>query len=382
MTLGRIIVMGYIVRGPLGGLSWHHLHYVLGLARMGYDVLYVEDSGDGPSCYDPTTDEIGSDPTFGLAFIEDAFARVGLGERWAYYDAFKHAWQGPAAASGEPPLHADVVLNVSGVNPLRDWAQQCPIRVFIDTDPAFTQVRSLTEDAAHDLIGQHNAHFTFAELVHDPASSVPDDGTAWAPTRQPLVLDAWPARPPIPQGSWTTVMQWESYPSVEWQGRSFGTKSSSFLDYITLPELVAENFELALGGGSAPRDQLTSRGWSLANPLEVTRTPWTYQDYLAGSKGEFTVAKEAYVSTRSGWFSERSANYLASGRPVVTQDTGFSSLLPTGEGLFAFADLDSAAEAIGRVTTDYEHHCAAARQVAEEHFGHAKVLGHLLNSIT
>ncbi|CAN5845604.1 hypothetical protein BH23GEM7_BH23GEM7_05810 [soil metagenome] len=375
----RILVLGYIVRGPLGGLVWHHLQYVMGLARLGHDVYFLEDSDDYPSCYDPEHDRIGTDPTYGLRFAADAFARVGLEGRWAYHDAHSGRWHGiPEQRVREVCRSADLLLNLSAVNPLRPWLEEVPVRALVDTDPVFTQIRHLEDPAAREQALRHTAFFSFAENIGRDGASVPDDGLPWQPTRQPMVLDAWRFEPGPPDGSLTTVMQWKSYAAREYAGRRYGMKALSFKPYLDLPQRSAATFELALGSASAPRERLEQLGWSVRDSRLPTRTPWSYQEYLRGSKAEFGVAKHGYVVSRSGWFSERSAAYLASGRPVVTQETGFSDWLPAGEGLFPFATPEEALDAIEAVNARYDFHCRAARGVAEEHFASGKVLNELI----
>lgn len=379
----HIVVLGYVVRGPLGGMAWHHLNYVLGLARLGHSVLFVEDSDDYASCYDPQRHVVDTDPTYGLRFAVAAFGRLGLHERWCYFDAHTNRWLGPAApwAAGYC-AGADMVLNVSGVNPLRPWTEAAPIRVFVDTDPGFTQVRNLTDPARRALCEAHNRHVTFGENIPAGRSEVPDDGIAWQPTRQPVVLDAWPTQPSREGGRFTTVMQWESYPPRAYGGMTFGMKSQSFAPYMDLPRMLpTHELEIALGGERAPRIELVRRGWSVVDSLEVTQDPWAYQAYIHGARGEWSVAKHGYVAAKTGWFSERSACFLASGKPVIVQDTGLSALLPTGQGLLTFSTADDAAEALNAVEAEYESHCFAARRLAESHFASDVVLPALLDMV-
>jgi hypothetical protein len=375
----RIVVLGYIVRGPIGGLAWHHLQYVLGLVRLGHEVRFIEDSDDYPACYDPSRHVVDCDPSYGLRFAADAFGRLGLGDEWAYHDAHTGRWLGAARSSAEAFCRsADVVLNISAVNPLRDWALEVPVRVLVDTDPVFTQVRHLTDDTARKRALEHNAFFTFAENVSCGTAQLPDDGFEWRTTRQPIVLDAWPVTPSPPAAPYTTVMQWQSYRPVEYDGKWYGTKSASFQPYFDLPHRATVPLEIALGGSDAPREMLREKGWSLQNPLDVARTPGSFQDYVRASRGEFAVAKQGYVASNSGWFSERSAGYLASGRPVVTQETGFSEWLPLGCGLFSFREVDEALGALDRIEKDYDRNAIGARKLAEEHFESGEILSRLL----
>ena len=375
----RIIVLGYIIRGPLGGLVWHHLQYILGLARLGHDVYFVEDSDDYPGCYDPSRDVMDTDPSYGLRFITRTFESVDLADRWAYHDAHTAQWFGPQA---ERILNicatADLLLNLSGVNPLRPWLGEIPDRAFLDTDPVFTQIRHLTDPSARKLALQHTAFLSFGENIGLSNCTIPDDGLPWQATRQPVVLDAWPVTPGPEHGKFTTVMQWESYPAIEYEGRRYGMKADSFGPYIDLPEKVKSGFEIAVGSPTAPRALLRNKGWTVLNPLEPTRDPWTYQRYIQRSKAEFSVAKHGYVVSYSGWFSERSAAYLASGRPVVVQDAGFSEWIETGSGVLSFNTPEEALAGIEDINRRYEFHCRAARAVAEEYFDARKVLRRLV----
>ncbi len=318
-------------------------------------------------------------PTYGLRFAAAAFDRLDLSDCWAYHDAHAGRWHGPAADTILGWLvRADLLLNVSGVNPLRSWLLGVPSRALIDTDPAFTQIRHLTDPAARTVAEAHTAFFTFGENIPARRSSVPDDGFPWRPTRQPVVLDTWPATPAPPEGRFTTVMQWDSYPAREHGGRRYGMKSESFGPYLDLPVRCGRVFELAVGSASAPREMLRESGWILRDPLEVTRDPWTYQEYLRGSKAEFGVAKHGYVASRTGWFSERSACYLASGRPVLVQDTGFTDWLSAPGGVVAFRTPEEAADGVGEIVARYEHHAREARAVAAEYFDAGRVLPQLV----
>lgn len=377
----RILALGYIVRGPVGGLAWHHLQYVLGLARLGHDVYFLEDSDDYPGCYNPLTDEMVADPSYGLQFAREAFDRLGLSERWAYYDAHTTQWLGPCAGNA-PGLcaSAELLLNLSGMNPIRPWLAGIPARALVDTDPLFTQIRHLNEPDRRELARCHTSFFTFGENIAPGRSAVPDDGLPWRSTRQPLVMDAWPVTKGPVTGKLTTVMQWDSYRSREYGGVRYGMKSDSFLPYIGLPERAGPVFELALGGPDESRAQLRSKGWHVLDARGPTRDPWIYQDYIRRSKAEFSIAKQGYVTARTGWFSERSAAYLASGRPVVVQETGFSDWLKTGAGVLAFDSPEQAAGAIEEINARYEFHCRSAREMAEEFFDARKVLPGLIDA--
>ncbi len=375
----RIIVLGYIVRGPLGGMAWSDLHYLMGLVDLGHDVYFVEDSDDYPSCYDPARNTIGTDPSYGLEFAERAFLRVGFEDRWAYYDAHTRRWLGPCADRiVEICAGADLLLNLGGVNPLRPWLLPIPARVLVDKDPLFTQIRHLSDDTARDRARGHTAFFSFGENIGRVGCAVPADGFPWQSTRHPIFLDAWPVTPGPADGRFTTVMQWDSYAAREHGGCRYGMKSDSFTPYLDLPARAGRIFELAIGSSATPRAFLASRGWAVLDPVELSWDPWAYQRYIRESKAEWSVAKHGYVVSRSGWFSERSASYLASGRPVLVQETGFSDWLPTGAGVVPFTSPEEALAGVEMINSHYDFHSKTARALAEECFDSCKVLSRLI----
>lgn len=375
----RIVVLGYIVRGPLGGLCWHHAQYLLGLQDAGHTVCFIEDSGASPyCCYDPIRGLTDSDPTYGLEFAAKFFHRLGVD--WAYHDRHSAQWHGPAAGRAvELCRSADVVLNLSLVNELEHGLDRVTLRIAVDTDPIFTQIRNLSDPSHFALTSSHNRFFTYGANL--PNATAPDDGFPWAPTRQPVVLRLWPVVPPRENGAFTTVMQWDSYAEREWQGQRYGQKSASFDPFIDLPRRCSERLEVAMGSNSAPRDRLRAHGWRLCNPNEVLLTPQSFQDYVRDSKAEFSIAKHAYVVSQSGWFSDRTTAYLASGRPAVVEDTGFRRWLDVPGGVFAFRTPDEAVEAIELVSKDYIRQCRLAREVAETHFDDQTVVRELLQEI-
>jgi len=379
----RVIVLGYVVRGPLGGFASYHLQYLVGLQRLGHDVYFVEDSDDYPGCYDPRTTDTGIDPTYGLDFAARTFAGAGLADRWAYYDAHAGQWCGPSAARVlDACASAHVLLNVGGANPIRPWLAGIPARAFIDLDPVFTQVRHLTDPASRARAAQHTAFFSVGENIGRRQSSVPDDGLPWQATRQPIVLDLWPVTPGPRGGSFTTVMLWDSYATVEHGGVQYGMKSASYAPYLELPETAGRVFEVAVGSESAPRTLLREKGWRVSDSSSQTRDVCAYRQFIQTSKAEFSVAKQAYVTTRSGWFGDRSVAYLASGRPVLLQDTGFSDWLPARSGLLAFSTPEEAVDRLAEINGRYAFHCQAARAVAEDYFDSRTVLRHLIDRAT
>jgi hypothetical protein len=370
----KIVCSGYLVRCPVGGLSWHHLQYLVGLERLGYEVWYVEEYGWPNSCFDPTIDAMTDDPRYGLAYLEALLKPFGLERSWCYL-----AEDGSVHGLGREHLaqlcrECDVYLNLSNVNAIPE-VEECRYRVLVDTDPVFTQI------GAHGLgppFASYQRRFSFGENVHRPSSDMPTGGVAWLPTRQPIVLDQWPATVGDPVAPFTTVINWSAYGEHTYAGRRYGQKDREFAPFFTLPRDVGEPMEIAMNGPDDVKARLIAGSWVVREPAEVASDPRSYQAYLRASRAEFCVAKHGYVSTHCGWFSDRSAAYLALGRPAIVQDTGFSDFLPSGAGLLPFRTPAEALAQISRLPERYTEHCQAARQIAEEYFDARKVLTALL----
>lgn len=380
----RIIITGYILRWPLGGNAWAYLQYVLGLSKLGHEVYYVEESGDSPyCCYNPSRYTSDTNPDYGLKFTAQAFDSLGLKDCWAYYDAHTSTWLGPRADNIlEICATADLVLRMPAMaDSLAPWLEQIPTKVLVDIDPVFTQLRYLGDANAKRDAQRYTNYLSFGENISRGTAKIPDDGFPWQTTRPTIVLDAWPVTPGSNQGNYTTIMKWKSYPAGEYKGVRYGMKLESFQPYIDLPEKTNPGLELTVDGGHKVNQDLAQKGWQFCNPLEITRDLWTYQHYIQQSKAEFSVAKQGYVISNSGWFSDRSVCYLASGRPVLLQDTGFSEWLETGAGVISFNNPDEALAGIEEINSRYEFHCQAARDIAQEYFDSEKVLSRLLDLV-
>ena len=362
-------------------MGWDYLQYVLGLAELGHDVYYLEDSGDLPACKHPWSGVTDTDPTEGLQAARQAFNMLGLSDQWAYYDAHTGRWFGPCA---DRILNlcrtADLLLNVTAwANPMRPWLMGIPARVYYDIDPVFTQILHLISPEAKKKALQHTVFFSYGENMGQAECSIPDDGLPWQLTRHPVALDVWPVTPGPRQGRFTTLMAWDSYAAREHEGVFYGMKSDSFGPYMDLPRRAGSILEMAVHRIPTPiLEQLRGKDWGLVHPREPSRDLKTFQTYIQSSKAEFSVAKHGYVVSRSGWFSERSSSYMASGRPVVVQDTGFSDWLPTGLGVIAFNNPEETLAGIDEINARYEVHCRAAREIAAEYFGSEKVLSRVI----
>jgi hypothetical protein len=367
-------------RYPLGGIGWQAVHYVLGLARLGHDVYYVEDSYANP--YDPRVKSVVGDSTYGVAFLADLMARFGLADRWAYVDAVTGTCHGLARGRLDRLYReADALFNVCAATRLREEHLQCPVRVYLETDPVFEQIRVAEGDhrAIEDL-QDHTHHFTYGENLGQPDCPIPLEKFAWRTTRPPVIPDLWDATfDPRPE-RFTTVATWKNVgKDIRFRGETYyWSKDVNFLRMADLPRRTRQPLELALEvDDPGARDLLARNGWLLTDAFAVSRDLGVYQRHIRRSRGEFTVAKDLVARTRSGWFSDRSVCYLAAGKPIVTQDTGFGKYVPAGSGLLAFSTVEEAAAALDEVNRDYERHCRAARQIAIEHFAAERVLGRL-----
>jgi hypothetical protein len=372
----RILVSGYMARYPLGGQLAAHFQYVLGLSRLGYDVHFVEDAGWKDACFDPVTVAVGDDPSTGCALVEDLFARHGLSGRWTFVGLDGRVWGRPREDVARWAKDA-ALLSLSDVSWLPEFAE-CPVRVYVDEDPGFPQIRAAGGEAGwRAKLARYHVHATYGESIGGPGCLIPAADCQWLATRPPIVPDLWANSRP-PGKTWTTVMNWRSYANVTWRGEEYGQKDREFGRIESLPSRTAEALEVAVSAPEEVRARLRALGWRATEALASSRTFDNYRGYIQDARGEFSVAKHAYVGTASGWFSDRSAAYLAAGRPVVLQDTGFSRHLPTGEGLFAWTDAASAVDALERAAADLPRHARAARRLANEHLRYDVILPALL----
>ncbi|MBI2402690.1 MAG: hypothetical protein HYV20_08140 [Gemmatimonadetes bacterium] len=383
----RVVVLGMVGRMPLAGMAWQALHYLEGLRRLGWDVYYVEDTGDWP--YDPERNTITDDCRYAVDYLARVMGWGGLGDRWAY--------RAPAPDSRTFGLSesrlaavwasADALINLCGATVLRDEHLRVPVRVYLETDPVLRQIE-VAEGCRRTIrqLGAHTHLFTYGANLGAPDCPVPLGPFRYHATRPPVILDWWPAgssaggarRRPL---RFTTVSTWrQSGKDVTWHGETFlWSKHGEFLKLLELPRRTGQALELALAGNNAEATGLlTAGGWSVVHALRLSKEIVSYRDYIRGSRGEFTVAKDQYVRLKTGWFSDRSVCYLAAGRPVVLQETGFSKFLPTGKGLFAFRTLDEILGAFEAINADYDGNARAARDIAQSYFAAERVVAGLL----
>ena len=380
---GRIIVFGILFWYPLAGVTFQFLHYLLALRRLGYDPFYVEDSGRW--VYDPKLNDLSPDATGNLAAVVPILQAHGFGQRWCFRGNYPG---GRCYGLEEPRLlrlygEADAFLNITGAQELREEHMVCPRRIYVETDPVAAQVKVAQGDPQTlAALGAHDTHFSFGTNFGSPDCLVPLQRFTWLPTCQPVALDLWEA--PVPAAlngaAYNTIATWQNQgKDIRFNGQTYyWSKDREFRKFLDLPRRRRAPFELAVGVDAPTRELLETEGWRVTDPVELSSDFEAYRRYIQGARGEFTVAKDQNIRLRSGWFSDRSACYLAAGRPVINQDTGFGNYLPTGKGLFAFRTMEDILAAVDEIEGDYAGNCAAARHLAAEHFSAEKVVGSLL----
>jgi len=371
----NIVFAGIIGRYPYGGVAWCSLMYLLGLRQLGHNVWYLEDSGE---CnYDPIENTLAMDPSYALRFIHETLSPYDLADRWCYIDYAGRYYGHTREQWLDVCRSADLFLDLSGGCWFwRDEYASIPHTAFIDSDPAFAQLDIAKGDGSLvEFFRRFGTRFTFGRNIGTPACEVPTEPLTWEHTWQPVCMEEWLPTGEPPRPEFTTVMTWKIKSFTE----IGGNKDQEFLKLIHLPQVTKLPIELAIAG---PRELLTEYGWRNRDAFEISSNIGDYRDYLRGSLGEFSVAKHTYVRTNSGWFSDRTECYMASGRPAVVQDTGFSAHVPTGEGLFAFRTAEEAIAGMEAILSDYERHSRAARDLAEEYFSVPAILPSLLERAT
>lgn len=367
----KIVVAGPLAAKPgnAGGV-WERLSFAEGLRRLGFDVVFVEQVSEPPSAR-------------ALAWFDAAVAGFGFTRRAALLDEV--GWTRGCDREQLRRIAADAVLllNLGGNLTAADLLDAAPTTAFLDVDPGFTQLWHADHDVAY-AVPRHDHYLTLGEQIGRPGCPIPTGGLPWKPVRQPVLLDEWPVMAAPACRRFTTIGSWRGpYGSVMLDGMLCGLKVHEFRRIVDLPARVDAAFEVALEihpGDDRDRLALEAAGWRLAPPEQVAATPDTFRRYIQGSDAEFSVAQGVYVHGRSGWFSDRSTRYLASGKPVLVQETGLVDV-PTGEGIVTFRSLDEAAEAARRIMADYPRHCRAARGLAEEFFASDVVLRRLLAAV-
>ena len=362
-----IVVAGALANKPFsGGEAWVRLSWILGLRRLGYDVVFLEqlpaaDWDDSLAARGYCADVVDQHGLSGRAALlrDDGGATDGL------------MWEAVLQIASE----AELLVNISGHLQMSEVVSRMRRTAFVDIDPGYTQIWHASGALR---LAPHDVFFTIAENLGAPACSLPDAGIRWQPTRQPVVLEDWPVRPVDPSAGFTTIATWRTpFGRLEHDGHTYGMKLDEFRKVASLPARVDARFTLALDIHPAEEPDLrllAEQGWDVVDAPQRVAGTTAFREFVASSAAEFSPAQGVYVETASGWFSDRSARYLASGRPVLVQDTGFGRSLPVGEGLLAYRTLDDAVRGATAIAADHQRHADAARRIAEEHFGSDAIL--------
>ena len=402
MKSRQIVVLGTLGSDPWAGMAWMHMQIAVGLQRLGHDVYYFETTSRWS--YDPIRQSMVCDSEYNLPFLARVADSFGFGDRWAYRQSFSDKkWFGPSRNKAEDILeHADLVFNVAGATRLAEENLKVGRLVYFGTDPVFNEVAFANGDEdARTIIDEHDDVVTYGENIGNTDCLIPPLPRLRAKTRQPILLDYW-ENSSLPSRGFTTVCNWKQEGrDIQFQGETYHwSKHHEFLKFIDLPKRLGLPIELAMGlvkaddkrkalGDMIPAVGMTNdeshllanNDWRLVDAHAFTKDPWSYRDYVKSSRGEFSVAKDQNVRLRSGGFSERSACYLAAGRPVITQDTGFGNVLPVGEGLFAFNTMEEILAAFEAIQSDYDRQSRAARAIADEFFRAEKVMAKVLDDL-
>jgi hypothetical protein len=387
MAKKRLIFAGVIGRYPVGGVTWCALHYIAGFQALGYDVFYIEDTGEWG--FDPIANAVTADPAYALAYIERHLRLLGLDDRWTYVDTKGRHHGKSQAQFAEICAGADLLVNLSGgywprpqpgsrtiTTLFRPEFERLP-KIFIDTDPGFTQlsIKRAGPGWYRDFFAAHHSLFTFALNIDSPNCRLAETPFRWHPTVQPIALDFWPLVPARDDAPYTTVMSWRTE-SFRGTGKD---KALHLYKLIDLPAKLSRRVLLAVAG-QCPVDLLSRHRWEVTDGVRASIDAFAYRDFIQNSRAELGFAKPMYVETQSGWFSDRTICYLATGRPALVCDTGIAQHLPCGAGLLVFKGENDLLEGIEEIEKDYVRHSGKAREIAEEFFACEKVVKDLLRT--
>jgi hypothetical protein len=379
---GKIIVFGILFWYPLAGVTYQFLHYLIGLRRLGYDPYYIEDSGRW--VYDPRINDLSPDASGNIAAILPVLKAHGFGDRWAFRGKYPEGKCYGLAESKVEALYreADAFLNITGAQEIRPEHMVCKRRIYVESDPFAIQAKVANGDAGTiSMLKAHDTLFSFGENLGAPDCDVPVGDFNWLPTRQPVVTGLWPVLPSNPEAPFNTITTWHNKgKNIEFRGQTwYWTKDREFQKFFDLPKLRPNTrFELAATVDDSVKTLLNSHSWQQKDSIGISADVDRYRQYIQESRGEFTVARDQYTRPNTGWFSDRTACYLAAGRPVITQETGFSKFLPSGKGLHGFKNMEEILHAVDAIETDYAGNCEAARAIASEYFEAEKVVGSMM----
>jgi len=382
---GKVVVLHLAARYPFAGVVWQLLHHLIGLRDLGLDVYYLEDHAAW--VYDPVVQTVSQDASRNLARFAQVMDRFGFGDRWAFLDVTSGEYVGMGRERSLKLLkEADAVINLCAATHPREEHRVSRCLVYLETDPGVYQIRALHgDDSAWRMLEAHQVHFTYAANIGNPDCPLPTMGLCWHPTRPPVLLGEWPAQTALPNAApFTTVGTWRNEGNdVELGGRTYyWSKHLNFAKMLDVPRRAGQAVELATSLASGPEyERALAGGYSFRPVVPMSLDIDSYRSYIEASRGEFSIAKDLYVGTRSGWFSDRTVCYLAAGRPAITQFTGFEKFIPSSAGLVGFDDEAGAIEALRSVSADYPRHARAARELAREYFDAHRLLAQLAEII-
>jgi hypothetical protein len=378
--MARIVVGSTLVRYPLGGMSSWILSWLLGFSRLGHDVYFVEKSGWANACYDVARGIMTDDCSYGVQCTNKLLGRYGLQNNWCFIDS-EGRYHGITAGQVEKIFKSTDVFVDLEWDEWFDEASEAGLRVFVDGEPGWFQMILEHKIRSGEELPSYDYHFTMGRNIGTSASPVPTAGIHWRPLFNPVLTDIFCYEPVHSDAPFTTVMQWRAHRQLEFDGVIYGQKDVEFEKFMDLPARIEAPMEIAVSGHDVPRQRLMDAGWHVRNADQVAVDVDSYRSYIVASRGEFSVAKNVFVATNNGCFMDRGGHYLATGRPVVQQDTGFSSHLPCGEGLFAVRTVEEAIGAMEEINSSFERHSRRAREIAVEFLSAEKVLSDFLLEI-
>jgi hypothetical protein len=379
------IILGAVISLPphSPGTAWDRMQFATGLERLGHDVTFVEEVQPA-WCRDSDGNPCGYEDSVNRSVFRDIMQRFGFADRCCQvYDGGEATSGLSLDALAAVSRDADLLLNISGHVRIDEVLGGVRRRAYLDQDPVYTQLWRAAYGKSLNF-ESHDVFLTVGLNIGTPHTPIPTGGVHWHHTLSPVVLDFWPVSPAPDAGRFTTIASWTGYDDLSYAGESYGAKGEEFERFASLPGKVDQEFEVALRRhepGDPGVRLLQANGWTVTAATRITDMP-AYQDYIARSRAEIGIAKNAYVKPRSGWFGDRTSHYLASGRPALVQASGFERTLPTGRGLLTFDTMEEAVESVERINRDYDDHCRAARELAEAVFDYRKILPRMLEDCT
>ena len=379
--MARIIFGSYVMRFPMGGYVSYVLHWLAGFTRLGHDVYFVEKACWQNACFDPVKKTMSDDCSAGMRIFAAALKRLNLADKWCFVDIYGNHFGMSREEIDSVFQSADLFIDMGTHGAWLDEAQYTKMRVLLDDEPAWTQMRMEQKRSETGKLIGYDRYVTVGQNIGTDWCDVPTAGFKWLHTYHPVNADWFEPADPEPDDPFTTVMSWQAHESLRFGGKEYCQKDVEFMKIATLPSRTKVPLEVAVHGQKIPCEALIKQGWRVRDGQKVTKTLKSYNDYIKQSRGEFSVCKNVFVATNSGWFSDRSAAYLAMGRPVIVQETGFSRVLPCGNGLLSFSTIEEAKTALESVISDYQRHSKAARDIAMEYLHAPAVVTRLLRKL-